>query len=216
MTEHIEETVALKYSRRALEPQRRNQVEEHLMECGKCRQTLRGLMHDVKMPAEWITDTEPVHPAYEQITAYVDGRLSEAQREAMEGHAIVCRNCREEMVALARLDAVLSGAKAKSTVASASQERVKVPLAERVREFFSPFRVRTLGFGLAMAIVGLTVVVYQNGSPTNKNSDSAITAQTKATGAGETSAQQAAGLGGLLLVLGGAGFVLYGVRGKRK
>ena len=107
-------------------------ADRHLSACGSCRRALLARVGPVRLPEELAEMQEPLHPSYEQITAYIDGALSGADKERVEGHTFICASCSREIADLKRLDARLAAPEPKAVKAEA-----KPSLGRRIAELFA-------------------------------------------------------------------------------
>jgi anti-sigma factor RsiW len=209
------------YQRHTLSPDDLLAVDRHLGGCAGCRRVLLSRRSAVAL-SEVLSDlpdglVEPLHPEYEQLSAYVDGRLTQSEAQRIEGHTFLCASCSEEILTLRQLDARLAA----TPVVITAQVAVKRPAAEpelslgqRIAQFFAhPGRGR--GFGLAFgAIIAGFFIMFQADR----------TLRSGAAGGGvedqlvhpATSAHPVFALGGFLLIAAGAAYVLYNIFRNRK
>src|SRR4249920_3754661 len=103
MAEHLTPDQVARFKQRRLSPAERLAFHEHLATCEPCRQAVSdpswvqsaytALRQDVK-------DGEKLgltHLAYEQMEAYVDDELYDADLETVESHIELCQTCRDEL-----------------------------------------------------------------------------------------------------------------------
>lgn len=200
---HLNQESMEKYQSRSLAGEELQAADRHLSGCGSCRRALLARMGPVRLPEELAEMQEPLHPSFEQITAYIDGALSGADKEQVEGHTFICASCSREIADLKRLDARLAAPEP-----SAVKAEAKASLATRIANFFAvPGRVRELGLAAAAIVVGL--FLFQAGKGTPGGSPSAT--QFFLPGSHATASH----LGGYALVAAGLVYLAYILFRKR-
>lgn len=81
------------YRGRSLEPEALLDADLHLEDCAQCRaQLVPGKTH----LAAFLPATGSPHLSYEQLEAYVDGKLAPNQRSAVVTHLELCPQCQSE------------------------------------------------------------------------------------------------------------------------
>src|SRR5947209_4493610 len=98
MSDHLSEQQIDLYRRRNLSPSELLWVDDHIAKCEACRSRI---VEEGRLEAAiraWKADLEAVekevdHCTYEQIAAYVDGKLDDADLETMESHLALCLQC---------------------------------------------------------------------------------------------------------------------------
>ena len=94
------------YSERTLPPDAFAMIDRHVASCAVCYEKCgasRGSQQDYAdllsalLPA---SDDGPYHLSYEQLAAYVDSELDEADRLAVGSHLEVCAQCRDDVRSL--------------------------------------------------------------------------------------------------------------------
>jgi hypothetical protein len=70
------------------------QIDDHLSRCAECRDRV---VAEGDLRAALQTALPPEHVSYEQLEAYLDGKASAAQTEAVRVHAAACRICSDEL-----------------------------------------------------------------------------------------------------------------------
>jgi predicted anti-sigma-YlaC factor YlaD len=75
-------------------------ADDHLAECEQCRERLGQLVPTAQawqtLRASVSSEGKLDHLSYEQLAAYVDKKLNEVQRNAIENHLDLCRMCAAE------------------------------------------------------------------------------------------------------------------------
>jgi hypothetical protein len=77
-----------------LSPDELLQVDDHLSRCAECRDRVAS---ESELRAALRTTPLAEHLSYEQLEAYVDGKASASQTEAVRVHAAACRVCSDEL-----------------------------------------------------------------------------------------------------------------------
>ncbi|MBN1944090.1 MAG: zf-HC2 domain-containing protein [Bradymonadales bacterium] len=84
-----------------------------------------------------MTANPPVHYIDEQLSAYLEGELTQQEKDALEDHLVHCRRCREAMDELQRTRALL-GSLPRQSAPSFFTSRVQGRIRRRSRgRFFS-------------------------------------------------------------------------------
>jgi hypothetical protein len=168
MAKHYSEIEIERYRRRKSAPQEMLDMSDHLHSCEECFKKLKidpeeaaaRLYYAIFNPiqiAEDIAATE--HLLYEQIEGYVDGYLSQVDREGVEIHAEVCAECREDLRDILALKAAME------TEALSAEAPPSTPVAIPVLNETPSLLVRlraAFGVGkyrLTFALTGLTLVL---------------------------------------------------------
>ena len=103
MAEHLSGEQMEQYRKKNLSPAELLEVDRHLGECAECREELLReellKISPTKALESWQSnlDLETEHLSYEQISDFVDGRLSEIDREIVETHIETCPRCSGEL-----------------------------------------------------------------------------------------------------------------------
>lgn len=103
----------------------------------------------------------PEHPAADQVAAYIENKLSPADRHAMEGHLADCRECRQDVTSAQRLvrQRRQPRRKAWAVPAAAAAVFVVFVLSRTLTDSRSDEAVRsTTGAGLSDTVVAIEVV----------------------------------------------------------
>jgi hypothetical protein len=206
---HLDEEILRKYQSRTLAGEDLRSADQHLSGCPGCRRVLLARMGPIALPPQAMEMPEPLHLTYEQISAYVDGKVAVADKERIEAHAFLCASCRREVAGIRRFDEQLA-AQAVTVQAAASPGN---SLIDRIARFFA-VQGRTREFGLALgAIVAGFFLLYQadrtvrDGAP--GGSDAARLIHLGA------NAHPGMNLGGFVLLTAGIGFIVYSLWRKR-
>lgn len=102
MSAHLSQQEFEQYRRSSLAPMELLAADDHLAACRQCRARLGEMVPAAQawqtlrasLPSE---GRKPEHLSYEELTAYVDEKLSGIQREAVESHLEICRMCDAEL-----------------------------------------------------------------------------------------------------------------------
>jgi len=109
MSPHLSEQDLKRYHDRELLPGEILALDDHLESCRTCQAEIRARLESQEAPQRIITglqtenDLETSHLLYQEMADYVDNRSSEIDREIIDSHLEICRNCRVEMQDLANL-----------------------------------------------------------------------------------------------------------------
>jgi anti-sigma factor RsiW len=84
--------------------------DRHLAQCGECRKQLANQERVTALLTGLIAASDaPEHLSYDQMTAYVDAKLGDVDRE-IESHVELCARCAAELGDLAAFAQMLSAA----------------------------------------------------------------------------------------------------------
>lgn len=81
-------------------PDERKKIEEHLAGCATCREDMQFFTELQKVGREMFGEDRPecTEPKLGDLFAfYINGNVTEQQRETIEKHLAVCLECREEL-----------------------------------------------------------------------------------------------------------------------
>ncbi len=195
---HLNEEWIRKYQSKSLAVEELQAGGRHLSECGTCRRVLLSRMGPVRLPEELAEIPEALHLSYEQITAYIDGKLNSAAAERVEAHTFICASCSREIADLRKLDAQL-----------AEPALVKEPPVPRgsLKERFAQFvRMPALAreFGLAFGAVVAGIFLLLPGGHGGGQGTNAVGLMHLG-----SSAHQGLNLGAYALVIAGLVYMVY-------
>jgi predicted anti-sigma-YlaC factor YlaD len=203
---HLNEEMMQKYQTHRLAVEELRAADRHLSSCGTCRRILLARMGPLRLPEELAEVVEPLHLSYEQITAYIDGALTGADKELVEAHTFLCASCSREIADLRRLDQQLAAPAATETKAVVPS----VSITGWVRQFFAaPGRVREFGLAFGAIVAGF-FLLFQAGQGGGEGGGSA--ARIMHLGA---PGHAGLNLGGFLLLTAGVGYIAYSLWKKR-
>ena len=103
MSEHLSHDYVARYLQRSLSRTERSAADAHLEDCEACQ---RLVSESPDLQAAFVSFREGLkaqaqrgltHLEYEQLEAYVDGTMSDADRQIVESHAERCGVCRAEL-----------------------------------------------------------------------------------------------------------------------
>ncbi len=107
MADHLSTEQIASYWERRTQPEELLRVDDHISHCAECRQRLastvdlRAALHSTPGEDGGAVSAQTVpqmdHLAYEQLEAYVDGKMSSADRNNAQAHLEICRICSEEL-----------------------------------------------------------------------------------------------------------------------
>jgi Putative zinc-finger len=182
-------------------------ADRHVGECASCRRSLRAGAARVRLPELVDELSGPLHPAYEQLSSYVDGLLDPMEGESIEAHILICASCGKELTDLKALEARWK------EPARAEEAPERESWLRRLRVFFATAgRFRELGLAFAMLALGC-FVLFQAGW-TGVKSPSSTGQAARLVGLGAV-AHSFRGLGGLFLIVAGVAVLLRGLLKKR-
>jgi predicted anti-sigma-YlaC factor YlaD len=204
---HLSEDQMRRYRDRTLTIEERQAAGLHLGGCGACRRALLSRMGPVALPEEAASLPEPLHLSYEQITAYVDGKLAPTDKDRAENHLFICGSCRREVEDIRLLDVQL---------ASAVEEKAAVqrtPFLQRLARFFAaPGRGREFGLAFGAIIAGF-FLLYGAGPAGQRGPESARGAARLMMSTAH--AHPGLNVGGFLLVTLGLSYLAYSLWRRR-
>jgi hypothetical protein len=187
------------WQRRTLDPARLLEVDRHLSGCAGCRRGLLARVGAPSLPEEVRAMPEPLHLAYEQLSGYVDGTLSPGQREQVDAHTFICASCKRELGDLERFELQLSNVPVAEPV-------LGVSWFQRIVAFFeAPGRAREFGLAFGAIIAGIFAMLHANHAQ-KSGGGSGAEAQLIHLG---VNAHPGFALGGLLLIVAGAAYMLH-------
>lgn len=208
-TAHLTDDQMRSYQGHKLTHDERALVQTHLAGCGSCRRALLARVGPVAIPAEAAALREPLHLEYDELTAYLDGKLSAVDRERAEDHLFLCASCARELDGMRRLDVQLAVTVAEHRTAP----EPKVSIGERISRFFAvPGRTREFGMAFGAVLVG-AFLIYGSGG----NAEGSVYGARGAARLIDLSGQSHAGIhiGGFVLMAVGVGFLVYSVSKKK-
>jgi hypothetical protein len=99
--EHLSETQLERYRRRGMSPDELLVADTHIARCKNCREEAgrgaAGAARVESLQAGLRSDeSRPVHLAYNQLAALVDGTLADVDREIAESHLAMCGECKAD------------------------------------------------------------------------------------------------------------------------
>jgi len=109
MSPHLSEQDLRRYHDRELLPGEILALDDHLENCRSCQAEIRARQESQEAAQRIITglqtetDLESAHLLYQEMADYLDNCASEIDREIIDSHLELCRNCRMEMQDLAAL-----------------------------------------------------------------------------------------------------------------
>lgn len=152
---HLNESWLQKYQSKSLGVHELEAASRHLAECGTCRRVLLARMGPMRLPEELAEIPPNLHLSYEQITGYIDGQLSGADKEQVEAHAFICAGCSREIEDLRKLDSQLE-----MLVVEVKAEVPKLSLWERIaREFRVSGGASKFGMAFGAVVLGMFILL---------------------------------------------------------
>lgn len=162
MASHLSEKQIAHYKGRRLAPEELLSVDDHISQCADCRHRIASpadlqtvLQNKLAADAAYLRP-KTEHLSYEQMEAYVDGKISKADLASLRVHLQFCKTCSEELRDLNTFKAELT---------SSNELGIQASWARFVARWF---RVPRVAFALgACAIVALAISVetWRKGSP---------------------------------------------------
>jgi len=190
---HLSEDQMRRYRDRTLTIEERQAAGLHLGGCGACRRALLSRMGPVALPEEAASLPEPLHLSYEQITAYVDGKLAPTDKDRAENHLFICGSCRREVEEKAAVQ--------------------RTPFLQRLARFFAaPGRGREFGLAFGAIIAGF-FLLYGAGPAGQRGPESARGAARLMMSTAH--AHPGLNVGGFLLVTLGLSYLAYSLWRRR-
>src|SRR5580658_10232264 len=178
MPDHLSEQQIARYCERQVSPEELLRVDDHVSQCPACRARL-ATSFDMRAGSEGATSSQMAgsrddsayprgsvrleHVSYEQMEAFIDGKSTHAEHEAVQAHVDACRHCAGELRDMSDFKAELTASRKKQPEAKATWRTA----LEALR--LSPSRI-ALALVISAAIV-LAVVVEKKSlrlAPTQK------------------------------------------------
>src|SRR5271157_187792 len=103
MAEHLTPDQVARYRQRRLSSAEFVAFDDHLATCEPCRQAvsdskqLQAAYSFLRQDLQNQAKLGLTHVAYEQLEAYVDNEIGDADREIVDSHVELCRTCRDEL-----------------------------------------------------------------------------------------------------------------------
>jgi len=113
MAQHLSPELIERYRERSISARELLDVDDHLTVCEGCRgrirseSELRAAVLSLRAQVSAAAPAEPEHLEYEQLEAYVDGRLEDVDLEIVKSHLDLCAECEAERRDLALLRAAV-------------------------------------------------------------------------------------------------------------
>ena len=162
MASHLSEEQIAHYRGRRLAPEELLSVDDHISQCADCRHRIASaadlqtaLQNKLAVDAAYLRP-KTEHLSYEQMEAYVDGKISKADQASLRVHLQSCKTCSEELRDLNTFKAELMPSNKLGSQASWASFAARW------------FRVPRVAFALgACGIVALAISVgiWRKGSP---------------------------------------------------
>jgi hypothetical protein len=183
-------------------------INPHLDSCTDCQQKLIALRPAPKLPSDLPDVDTTLHLSFEQMTAYIDAELSQAEREKIDTHVLICKRCAQELKGLQAFESTFT-ATAWELAAVGVQATEKRPAwVEWLSRFLStPQRLQYVGVSLCVTLFGLLTMsrahVASDSGPVADGSFHVVPSFGSSSHAGL--------LAGALLIAGGVVGFLYGI-----
>jgi len=158
MSSHLSTQELLSLRDRTIDPNRFLRADRHIAGCEYCQRKWRDTDAAPAIPAVALELEPPLHPSFEAISVFLDGRQDAASRERIEMHLASCRQCGKEVDGLRKFDARMEE-ESRRTV-SAGQTQSGSSQREWVAALFeAPGRLRFVTASAALAIIGLLAMI---------------------------------------------------------
>ena len=165
---HLSEDQISRYRNRKLEPSELLSADSHLSRCDSCHgRLLQSPDVDERAGgAAWAfanaVAPDVTHLSFEQLSAFVDGRIGDIDREIVESHVDICSGCESELSDLRQLRSVMQTAKPPVERASFKRTGFRA-MFENLRPF-PAFGFLLLMFAVA-AIVAFAISILARDPP---------------------------------------------------
>jgi hypothetical protein len=140
-------------------------TDQHLFQCATCRRELRALKGSPALPAEVLEMEDPVHLTYEEMSGFVESKLTDGERERIDVHVHLCRSCAYEVQTLQAFEARME-AELKAIPVTEPEPKVSLLLHgfRTLEDFFTEFwatpqRLRLASTGASLMFLGLVSLV---------------------------------------------------------
>lgn len=110
--QHLTAETLERYRAQTLDPAGQLAARAHALACPECRARLSrstdagAALASLRDSFDFVPDDEPQHLTYEHLSALVDGRLDEVEREIVESHLAICAECETDARDLYRYQAI--------------------------------------------------------------------------------------------------------------
>lgn len=156
MTRHLSTPELEQHRARTLTPDELLRVDEHLSGCDSCRQRFVALAGLPETPLlslpQWLDSKEASdHLTYDEFAAFVDGTMTEVEREIADSHILSCGSCADEIMNLQAFSRQISQS-AHAEVAGASGSAFLFRLFGWFGDF-GPLRAATVGVTIVVLVV---------------------------------------------------------------
>ena len=109
MLEHVTAQQIEQYRSRGMPSEDLLAFDRHLAECGECRKQLASEERVTALLTGLASASDaPEHLSYDQMTAYVDAKSGDVEREIVESHVELCARCAAELGDLAAFAQMMS------------------------------------------------------------------------------------------------------------
>lgn len=115
MTGHLTREELEGFRRQPIDPQKLLRADRHLADCAQCQRQLRSVVPAPALTALVQECEEPLHPSFEQISAFID-----SGDEWVERHIQCCSRCAAEVNDLKQFDARVAATGTQPETARAS------------------------------------------------------------------------------------------------
>jgi putative zinc finger protein len=168
MPGHLSAEQIARYRERRIPPEELLQVDDHIFQCAECRERLASaneLRAALQSAATFPLPGQPrrlssvpvePHLAYEQLEAYVDGKMPRTDRAAAEAHLELCRACHDDVRDLNSF---------KAEWARASRGEKEGWWASFVALWLTPRRVTVALAGAVVIVMAVAVERWKSPSP---------------------------------------------------
>lgn len=178
MVDHLSRDMLAQYAARTLSAREILRADRHLADCAACRTELTSLAADAGSALRIVQAVthSAEHLSYEQLEAYIDGRLTADGRTKIDRHIERCERCERDLAEMRAFAPALAtpvamvGGPTDSPAASRAPRGLLAGLAA----WFGPMPAMRVAAAVLVAAVGITLVMQRGGDSISPHVDFAL------------------------------------------
>ena len=159
MGSHLSEAIISKYLEKKLTANELLAVDDHLLECGDCAESIASAVGDRALAQTIDLETFPTHLSFESLESIANGNIDAVEKEIAEVHLSRCEACSDSLNELTVLREEL-GSREVSGVKTATE----IKTWQNVKAFFNPaYLIPAFGL-LLVGAFGMWWIASRGGS----------------------------------------------------